>query len=327
MAALSIPIISLLWAGHDVTREVAPLIKSISYSDTLNTDESSQPDTLSLVLHNDGRFLDEWYPQKGDAVKAVLEDKDIKWPWGRFEIDDIRFRFSPDEIQISASAALFERTALEEVRSRSFDNIQLSSLLNLIASESGMKSVLTADDIILSRVEQRAESSIALLKRIGARYGLPVNIKNASVYMGVPEIAPLILDIGKRSIIKRLDLPSVVRGMIRAVTIEYYDQTQKHVVTHTAGDASATGAQNLRLYDVPVSNIDEAKVYAEAELDNQKSGKRATGSMTLVGVPLTSGQPIQFIGLGKLPSKWEVISQTTTVTSKGWQTNVRIKTL
>ncbi|MBE8578704.1 phage late control D family protein [Vibrio sp. OPT18] len=320
MAKMIRPTTFLEWAGRNVSQSLGGFVKSITYTDNLSTDESEAPDEISLTLSNvDGRFLDAWYPSKGDSLKAGIQYLDLTWHWGGFEIDDVRFRFSPDEVTIKASAAKLKRAELDKAQSRSFDNVQLSALLNIVASEAGMKSVLSGPDTTIAHVEQQAESSMSMIRRLGVLYGLPVNIKSGTLYMGVPDgIEVLVLDINNRSVIKKMDLPDVVRGKYTAVKIDYYDQDKKSLISYQAGDDTAPESQILRYYDAPVSTHDEAVTYANAALKEQNSKGNAKGSVTLIGTPLTSGQEIHFKGAGKAHAKWQVLNQTTTVSDAGW---------
>jgi phage protein D len=326
MATLIQPKIILNWAGQNISEDLAPFVKSITYTDSLNTDDDSKPDSLSLTLNNkDMRFLNEWYPNKGDTLKAGLSYGDNQWMWGEFVIDDFNFRFSPDELVVGASAVNKKRAALDKKQSRAFDNVQLSTLLNIIASEANMTSLLTGSDTQITRVEQQSESSMSMLNRLGQQYGLAVNIKSNCIYMGIPnELPALTLSIAKRSNIQKLDLPDEVRNKVSAVLVEYYNQEQKKVLSYTAGNSTAEEAQILRLYDAPVSSHDEAKVYAESKLTEQSSKGKSTGSITLVGTPITSGQKITFTDIGKLHNTWQILSQTTTVTKTGWNASARI---
>ncbi|WP_367971617.1 hypothetical protein RJD38_21235 [Vibrio scophthalmi] len=326
MAKMIRPTILLNWAGRDVTQSLGGFVKSITYSDRLNTDESELPDDISLVLNNvDERFLDAWYPSKGDTLKAGIHFIDFTWQWGSFEIDDVRFRFSPDEIIIKASGAKLKRAELDKAQSRAFDNIQLSALLNIIANEAGMKSVLSGSDATITRVEQQAESSMSMIRRLGKLYGLPVNIKSGTIYMGVPDgIDTLVLNIQERSKIQKLDLPDVVRGKYTAVKIDYYDQDKKALISYQAGDDQAPESQILRYYDAPVSTHDEAVTYANAALKEQNSKSDATGSITLTATPMTSGQELQLNGIGKAHHLWQVLSQSTSVSDAGWTATAKI---
>lgn len=326
MATMIKPEIYLEWSGRNVSKSLAAFVKHISYTDSLSTNESEKPDNLTLTLNNlDGRFLDAWYPSKGDILKPGIAFLDSVWMWGAFEIDDIKFRFSPDEVIIKANAAKLQRTDLDKQQSRAFDNIKLSALLNIVANEAGMKAVLTGPDVTLNRVEQQAESSMSMLRRLGVLYGLPINIKSGCLYMGVPnDIEKLTLSIRERNQIQKLDLPDVVRGKCTAVKIDYYDQEQKSLVSYTAGDEHAPDSQILRYYDAPASNHDEAVTYATSMLMEQSSKGNATGSLTLTATPLTSGQTIQFTDIGKLHPTWKVLSQTTTVSDSGWTCSAQI---
>lgn len=326
MATLIRPTVALDWAGRNVTLDMGPFVKSISYTSSLNKSTQNTPDSISLVLNNlDRRFLNEWMPAKGDSLNPGVLYQNLQWMWGRFEIDDIKYRFAPDEIIIGANAATINRTALDKQQSRAWDNIQLSTLLQLIARESGMNGVLTGSDVRLPHVEQQAESALSLLSRLGKQFGLPVNVKDLSIYMGTPKGIPeLTLSINDRNAIQKLDLPIVVRNQTTAVVVEYYNQEEKQVLTYKAGNPNTPDSQVLRLYDAPVATYEEAQVYAESKLGEQGVKNKSAGNITLIATPISDGQIINFLDIGRLPAKWQVLNQTTTITTRGWMCNARL---
>ena len=326
MATLIKPVIVLHWAGRNVTSDIGPYVKTISYTDNLNRGEQNTPDSISLTLNNlDKRFLDEWKPTKGDGLNAGILFNGKQWMWGRFEIDDIKYRFAPDEVIIGASAATINRTALDKQQNRAWDDIQLSTLLGLIARESGLNAVLSGDDVQLVRVEQQAESALSLLSRLGSKYGLAVNVKDLTIYMGTPQgLSDLVLSIDDRNVIQKLDLPEVTRNQSSAVIVEYYNQETKQTLQYKAGNANAADSNALRLYDAPATTYEEAKTYAESALSEQAETSKATGSVTLIATPVFAGQVIAFGGLGKVHSRWQILNQTTTVSTRGWTCNARL---
>lgn len=325
---------TLSWADRVVTRDLAKYVKSLSYTDTLERGKSDR-DQVSLVLDNRERiFLDAWYPREGDILRpgvawqlqSQTKGPASSWAWGAFEIDSLRFRFSPDEVVIGAMATTAKRSAMETARTRAFPNIMLSALVNQLAGEAGMQGVFTGEDVRLERVEQRAESSRNLLARLGERYGLPVSQKNQTLYMGIPVLPELTLSLANRNVVTQADFPITKRDTYGAVTIDYYDPDQRKQITYQAGDPNAPEGRVLRLYDVKVGSLEEAKRYADSQLSATGTRQTAYGQLQLINTPLAAGQIINLTDAGKLPPKWRVVTQTTSLGGR-WICNAKLERL
>lgn len=59
-----------LWYGHkEITYDIAPYVTSISYSDSIK----NESDVIAIALEDSaGRWVNEWYPRKGDTLALRL---------------------------------------------------------------------------------------------------------------------------------------------------------------------------------------------------------------------------------------------------------------
>ncbi|MBJ5304221.1 phage late control D family protein, partial [Salmonella enterica subsp. enterica serovar London] len=59
-----------LWYGHkEITYDIAPYVTSISYSDSIK----NESDVIAIALEDSaGRWVNEWYPGKGDTLALRL---------------------------------------------------------------------------------------------------------------------------------------------------------------------------------------------------------------------------------------------------------------
>lgn len=325
---------TLIWADRAVSRDLAPYVKSLTYVDSLRQGKSER-DQVNLTLDNrKGIFTEAWFPSEGDILspgvawqhRRAAGMESHTWGWGSFEIDSIRFRFGPDEVVIGALATTAKRSAMETARSRAFENIQLSALVRQIAAEADMQSAFTGNDVLIERVEQRAESNRDFLARLADRYGLPIAQKNQSLYVGTPTLQRLVLSLKQRDIITQADFPLTKRDTYNAIVIDYYDAEQRKQITYRSGSPEASEGRTLRLYDVPVRSLEEAKLYADSQLSNGTgSGKQtAFGQLQLINTPVAAGQEIELKDAGKLPPIWKVVTQTTSLGGR-WICNLKLE--
>ncbi|MBE3791299.1 hypothetical protein HJ184_09195 [Vibrio parahaemolyticus] len=332
MAALMSPMPILVWAGRNVTEDLASYVKSLSFTDVFEDGEAGR-DTMSLTLDNrDGLFWDAWKPEEGDTLKPGIGwTKDAipqTWMWGNFVIDGVKFRISPNEVIVTASAQTENKAAVENVQSRSWDNITLHALLEQLAREAECEVTINAlPDKTFTHFEQRAESTRALLQRLASEYNVPMSFKGGNLYVGTPSELPVLeIDTLDSSILSSADLPESKRNTYSAVTVNYYDVQKAQYSTYTTGDPSATSERTLMLYNIPVSSIEEAREYANAQLASSGDSKKQTanGSLGLVGTPISAGQTVKLLNIGKVHATWKIVSQTTSLRRGQWSATANI---
>lgn len=330
------PLILLEWKGKNVSEALGGYVKSITWSESMDKKKAGK-DQLSLVLNNTSRiFNDAWYPVKGDVIKPALQWEDggttRTWHWGAFQTDSIRFRFSPDDVNIGALGQPGTASKIEQQSNAVYEAVTLEQLAERVARQGGMRSEYSGPVIMIERAEQRAESARDMLSRLAALNGLAISSKSGVLYVGVPASVTqqaMLLSLTNRHTITSLDLPveSSRNGGYTSATVEYYDSQKKQSVSYTAGKQGTASEKTVSEYDAPVHSVEEARRYAENLLGGRGDKKGAEGRIGLTGQPVSTGQIIQFTDCGKLPPRWQITEQTTTVTPRGWTTEARIKKL
>lgn len=324
------PAVLLNWAGRSVSQDLSPFVVSITYTESLRKKNAAR-DKISLVLNNKDRiFCDKWYPKQGDTLKPGLIWLDLItgasriWHWGAFTIDDIQFRFAPDQVVIGALATSKKSDKLEQANNRSWENISLKQLCTTLAGEANLSCSFNGDDVMIPFVQQRNESSRELLQRLSEQYDLPVAVKNEMVYVGTPKLGTLTVDMTDRTIVKSADIVVASnRHSVGAVEIEYYDPQKKALITYKTGGA-ADDKHTQRIYNAPVSSPEEAKRYAQSLGKNNGAQHEAESRLVLINTPVAVGQPVKLTHIGQLPSSFTVAQQTTSVTAGHWQTTLKM---
>jgi phage protein D len=324
------PIIVLNWAGRHVTQDLSGYVKSITYTESKRK-KSAGRDRVQLTLDNStGIFTSDWYPQSGDVLQPGVSWLDLitgklsTWRWGRFTIDDVRFRFGPDEVTIGALASGKAADKLEQNNNRNWDNISLRLLCTTLAAEAGMECSFTGDDTIIDHVQQRNESSRELLTRLAEQYNLPVSLKDATVYVGSPKLGTLTVSMKNRSVLKSADIvSSSPRNTAHSVVVHYYNDETKESGTYSTGKVT-DDKHTLQEYNVQVSNLAEAKRYAQSKAAAGGGKHQAESRLELINTPAAVGQPVHLTDAGKLPADWTIAQQTTSVTNSTWKTTIKM---
>lgn len=162
------PVFRLIYEQKDITTDVAPYVRSVTYTDYI----SGQSDLVEVEFDNvDGRWLNSWYPEKGDrlVLKLGYEGEDLH-NCGSFEIDEIEPSGPPD-IVIVRGLATGLRVSLRTRRSEAHDNTTLEAIAKKIAKRHGLRLVGTIRKIPIDRAAQYQERDLEFLTRVATDYG------------------------------------------------------------------------------------------------------------------------------------------------------------
>ncbi len=315
------------WAGKDVSADLAPYLRELTFIDTA---EKGAKDELQISLFNkDSRFFDSWYPTSGDILEASLIYFDGIWhsfPLGKFTLDRLDFKFSPQIINIRALSFIsIKRDVLKQKRSKAWENISLKDVVLKIANMSGLKPIVKCPDVFFPRIDIRQESFEQILKRLAKEYNCKFNIKGENLIFS-NDLYPMSYTINLKANddIEDGSLIVKIRDQVKAVKMDYYDPKLKKTITYTAGDASAIGDTVKKIYGIARSEK-EAREKCEKELKRINS-ETIEGDLTIIGRPISAGTTITISGIGKLSGEYQVLRAVHTVSpSSGWSVRLSIK--
>ncbi len=329
------PFAMLHWAGVDVTATLSRYVKSMTYTDVMETKQTGT-DTLSLTLFNkDRRFCDAWYPTKGDTLRAGIgwldeQGQRHEWWWGDFSIDAVNFKLGPDDVLIGANAKppASERGNIDNQQCQVRENTSLSRIGETWAKDSGLTFIKAPNtpDFHFDRIEQRDESTSAFLARLAEQTSVPMAIKGKKLVMGSFESERLHIDTLNRDVLTSLNLPDSARTKYAAVEVNGYDQQTQKLFSYRAGDASATGERVKTLHNVDnVKSMADARAYAESYLQHGEDGQQqAKGRMSVVNTMLTTAHLIEFLNFGKVPNRWKPTTVTTSISGRSWTASAQL---
>ncbi len=329
------PFAILHWAGKDVTAELSAYVKSMTYTDVMESKQTGT-DTLSLTLFNqDRRFCDAWYPTKGDTLKPGIGWLDEsgqrhEWLWGEFSIDEVSFKLGPDDVIVGANAKppTTERGFIDNEQCLVQENVTFERVAQSWAKDSGLSFIKAPNtpDFHFDRIEQRDESTPAFLTRLSEQTSVPMAIKGKNLVMGNLETEVIQIDTLNRSVLSSLNLPDSSRSKYVAVEVEGYDQQSNKLFNYRAGDATATGDRVKILHNIDnVKSMADARAYAESYLQNGADGQQgAKGRLSVVNTMLTTAHLIEFLNLGKVPSRWKPTTVTTSISGRSWTASAQL---
>jgi phage protein D len=172
MEKVSSPSFEVLYAGKDITTDISAHLISVSYSDRTE----GESDEVEIVVEDtDGKWMNEWYPEKGDRINLSVGYDGNMLDCGEFTIDELELDGPPRTLTIRALAAGIN-SPLRSKRSSAHESQSLRQIAEAVAARQG----LTIEDGTAStsrvRVDYSAERAELSKAAADARAALQANI-------------------------------------------------------------------------------------------------------------------------------------------------------
>ncbi|MDX5630330.1 MULTISPECIES: contractile injection system protein, VgrG/Pvc8 family [unclassified Brenneria] len=309
------PIFSLWYLQQDITSDIAPYVTRVSYSDNIK----SESDTIDVELEDsDGRWLDKWYPGKGDTLTLKLGYSGEKLlSCGTFSIDEIEVGGPPSTVSIRGVAASVN-SALRTKSSRGFENTTLAAIASRIAKKHDLKLIGGIEPVKIDRVTQYAETDVGFLKRLASEYGYAVKVvSDQLVFSHLTTLRQLdpVRQLTPQDV-ARYSLRDTINRVYKSAKVKHQKASDKKLVvyeadgsttTTTKSGGKATSADTLKL-NSRAADKDSAQLKADAALDGHNEYQQ-TGSISLMGTPqLIAGNKIELVKFGQLSGHWLITS-------------------
>lgn len=310
-------ILAVSIAGHDVAGAFAPYLLDFTYTDNIG----GKADEVQLSLHNrDGRFTGEWALKKGLPVAASIVCMDwespgahLSLPCGAFKIDEIEFSGPPDRISIKAVSADLNGPLRDTRKTRAWENTSLSGVAGQIASENGLSLFYSGPDHPFQRQDQRNESDISFLNRIGVDRGCHCKVHNGKLAVFDAESA----ESAAPSLVvpKKGGMYSPSRYSFRisssqtaysGAKVEYTDPKtgQTHLAEARSGKP-AGGSKSLTLQE-RAESAGQAMALGRSRL-HRENMKEESASLEIMGCPkIAAGQTLRLEGFGVFSGLYSV---------------------
>lgn len=132
--------VSITYNQKDVTSDLTPYLKAISYTDHVK----GEADDISLEFENiAGKWLNEWYPNKGDRLDVLITQDDNTLNCGTFQIDEIDLsgdKSGGDTVRIKGIATAITK-ALRTKKSKAHEGKTLKEIAQTVADANGLELV------------------------------------------------------------------------------------------------------------------------------------------------------------------------------------------
>ncbi len=160
--------------GTDITNKIKPRLMNL----TLTDNRGFNADQIELQLDDSDGLLT--MPRRGTTMRvwlgwkgAPLIDK------GSFTVDELEHAGAPDTLTITGRSVDF-RESLNVKKERSFHGKKLSNIIDTIAKNNGLFSVLSTSlkDEVIDHIDQTNESDAAFLVRLAKQFDTIPTVKD-----------------------------------------------------------------------------------------------------------------------------------------------------
>jgi hypothetical protein len=310
-AAVRTPVFEVIYAGVDITADMRPMVRQVTYRDTLH----GASDEIEVEIEDrDGRWRGPWFPTKRDEIRLRYGyRREGLMDAGRFRVDQLDFKGGRkgDRLTIRAMSASVGQ-ALRTRRTRDFEDTTLRGMVDRIAADHGLEVVGEIADIPFERQTQRDQEDLDYLTQLAEDYGYVVTVRDDRLVFAA--LADLAGQAPIRTVSPRdLDSWSVTdraEGTYKAAEVRYQPPQSRETVTRTVtapGIAAdrVTAADTLRR-EIRVENQAQADARARALLQRENR-KQRTGRLTLEGDPrLVAGANLALRGFGQLDGRVQI---------------------
>ena len=302
---------TILINSKDATQDLSPYLKSISFTDELE----SKYDTLELELVDSDRlFIGDWFPPLGSTLKVTLTKKNFSgdglsetFSPGEFEIDEVECSFPPSSFKIKAVSISQNSGLRQHDESKSWENVRLSEIAAQIAKAGGVTLFYEAsDDPLINRAEQGEMSRLAFLEKLCRKYYLALKVTDKTLVIydesKLDAQEPVIVFERDTSPILRFSARTTLQEVYKSCEVNYahekHDELYKGVF-----DSGKEKGKVLKI-NKKVDSQQEAEILAKNEL-RQKNKKENRLQLETVGdFCLLAGNVVELKSFGKFDGRY-----------------------
>ncbi len=307
--------------GKDISADLAPFLKSVSYRDNL----SGYADDVEIKLEDrKGLWTGEWFPERGATLdisvtlanwKRIGDTETVRL--GAFEIDEISGSAPPSEVSIKAVSVPDGSTLRGTEKTRSWEKAELKTIAKDIADGSGLELVFdTEENPTPDRIEQTEESDLAFLLKLCGDHGLALKIHDKQLvifdeidYEKADAIATLAkpgTETDAADVIDKIisySFKAGTRDIYKACHVQYSDTESGETIEATFTDESKKDGKTLEVKE-QVKTVAEAEKLAKKRL-REKNCDEFTMTFDVLGnLDLLAGATVDVVGYGKFDGKY-----------------------
>lgn len=318
--------VKILINGTDVTRDLSPFLRGVSYVDEL----SGKTDSLTIDLADvDSRFIGDWLPERGSTLALTFINEEEELELGAFEVDELDWSTPPTVMKLKGNSCP-QNSALRQVdSSRSWENCKLSDIARDIADNAGVELFYKAqDDPQITRAEQGEESALAFLDKLCRKNYLALKFSDNQIIIfderELDNSSPALTIRRGDQILKKIQIRTTLTEIYKECEVSYRHGKKDELFKATCSDPSKSDGKTLKI-NRRVESQAEAEKLAENEL-REKNKKENSLTLNCVGdFRLLAGNVITLDGFGTFDGNWLIERATHSVGNQGYETRLEAR--
>lgn len=298
--------LNLKYENKDISADVSSYLEGIDFTDNA----SGESDDFQISLHDrEELWSADWFPSKGAKIQVNLiaknwipNKKEINYPLGKLEIDQIDLDGKPEKVKIKA-LSVFVSGSIREERSKGWESISVKGIAQEIANRHNLILMYDADyNPILERKDQNEESDLSFLMGICKDAGLALKITDGKIVIFDEEIyenKPPIMILEKKQV-EKYSFSSKITDVYKCAKLTYQEgkKAKKITAEYIAKDVEGT-AKTLKI-NQKVSSTTEAERVVRKKL-REKNKAQNTSKMTLRwNCDIAAGVCVELKGFNKM---------------------------
>jgi hypothetical protein len=320
--------IQVFYNGADISADISADLISFTFTD--NAGDKS--DDISITLQDkDKLWRNEWFPDKGATLRAVIQSSDQPaLPCGTFEIDKIKSNIRPSEVEIGAVSVPVSKPIRTEKKTRTWEGADLQKIGQEVAHAAGVEFAWFGSQLpTYNRIDQRDESDLTFLSRLAREVNYKVKLTDGRLVVWddseqSKQRASFSVDVEDETIVLSANFESEASTTYKACRLRYNDPVKKLLIDYTARAEGIVSGETLEL-NRRVENLDQAKTIAERELIRANKFE-VTGNVTMMGQSSASaGLVVAIRNAGKYDGNYMIDTARHSYSdSSGWVVSIDI---
>lgn len=324
---------SLSFNGKNVSTKLAEYLKSISYEDV----GSGSSDAISVKLQNiDMKWMNQWYPTKGDKINGNISFKDwdkeganLELDCGTFVCDEVKFSGGPLEITIGGVSAPANDSFKVRERTKTWKNVTIKNIAQEIAKRYNLSLSYSGPSIKIESIEQSDKTDSAFLYGVCQKYGLSMKVFNNKIVIydqTAQEKAKAVATITRDSFIDdEWDYTDALDGTYTGARISYKSGKDNNEISVYLGlkKEDAAGSRVLKITET-ADDYDAAYYMAAAKINQSNEEATTLNGKIWANPKICAGICITVANMGKANGKYFVDKVTTEVTDSATTQSVEM---
>lgn len=315
------PIVIITYEGKDVSADFAPILRGVTFKDTLDGKAGEAEISLSNAR---GYFLSEWYPEVDHTISLQMGyEGGALIDGGKFWVDEVSLAGSSSGSDCNIRALSLKSSNLNAPTKKKYHAAR--SISDIVFEIAGNLGCQVAGDTSGEWSGMQNEPDLAFLNRVAHETGRILKVEGERlVFYKVEALG----DIGalqiKASDVRSYSIKDVAAGRISKCTVRWWDAKAKREISGSHSTGIKGGGEIEKWEEVKTAS--EARTKAkDMTTDRNKSG--LTFSIEMVGDPrLRAGVSVDMVGFGRFDKTYYISKATHSFASGGYTTSVTLQT-